>query len=109
MLQKNKWRLARIRTSGPEYYICPLYPLSYISNTFVLLYNHYHYYGINVSLLNIPVSPIYINALVLYNGKSLPTFVNLSIILILFAFDMLLTHFDNYNLKVKECKSRKNQ
>ena len=31
-------------------------------------------------LLNIPVSPIYINALVLYNSKLLPTFVNLSIV-----------------------------
>ena len=31
-------------------------------------------------LFNIPVSPIYMNALALYHGKSLPTFVNLSTI-----------------------------
>ena len=28
---------------------------------------------------SIPMSPVYTNALVLFNGKSLPTFVNLSI------------------------------
>ena len=27
-------------------------------------------------ILSIPVSPVYINALVLFNGKSLPSFVN---------------------------------
>ena len=27
-------------------------------------------------ILSIPVSPVYINALVLFNSKSLPTFVN---------------------------------
>ena len=31
-------------------------------------------------LINILVSPIYIDTLVLYNGRSLPTFVNLSIV-----------------------------
>ena len=31
------------------------------------------------------------------------------LILILFAFDVLFTHIDNYNGKVIECKSRENQ
>ena len=51
----------------------------------MLLNNYNHYYDLKVSFLNIPVSPIYINALVLYNGKLLPTFVNLSIGAYIFA------------------------
>ena len=31
-------------------------------------------------IISIPVSPVYINALVLFNGKLLPTFVNHTII-----------------------------
>ena len=31
-------------------------------------------------ILSIPMSPVYTNALVLFNGRSLPTFVNLSIV-----------------------------
>ena len=34
-------------------------------------------------ILSIPVSPVYINALVLFNGKLLPTFVNHTIVSIL--------------------------
>ena len=73
---EKKWWLARIRTADPEYYNCPPYPLSFISNTFrasliitmILMW-----------FLKIPVSPIYINVLFVFNGKSLPTFVNRTI------------------------------
>ena len=72
----EKWRLVWIWTSDPEYYNCPPYPLSNISNTFrtSLIIT-----TILMWFLNIPVSPIFINTLVMYNGKSLPIFVNRTI------------------------------
>ena len=66
------WCLARILTLDPGYYICPPYPLSCILNIFCV---SLIITMILMRFLYIPVSPIYINALVMYKGRSLPTYV----------------------------------
>ena len=78
-LQKRykKRYFARIRTSDTGYYNYPSYPFSYmyvyIEYFCASLMNIMNDIGV---ILSIPVSPVYIIVLALFNGKSLPTFVN---------------------------------
>ena len=73
----QKRYLARIRTSDPGYYNYPSYPLSYM----YIYIEYFCAFLMNIMndidvILSIPVSPVYIIVLALFNGKSLPTFVN---------------------------------
>ena len=43
-------------------------------------------------ILSIPMSPVYTNALVLFNGKLLPTFVNLSKVVLNLTTDVSKMH-----------------
>ena len=72
-LQKRYF--ARVRTSDPGYCNYPSYPLSYIYIEYFCASLMNKVYDIDV-ILSIPVSPVYIIVLALFNGKSLPTFVN---------------------------------
>ena len=71
----QKRYLARIRTSDPGYYNYPSYPLSYINIEYFCASLMITMNDIDV-ILSIPVSPVYIIVLALFNGKSLATFVN---------------------------------
>ena len=66
----QKRYLARIRTSDHGYYNYPSYPLSYFCASLMNIMND------TDVILSIPVSPVYIIVLALFNGISLPTFVN---------------------------------
>ena len=76
--EKNyKKRITRIRTSDPGYYTVCLILSAICVYQYLCAFLMISMNDIGVIFkARVPVSPVYINALVLFNGKLLPTFVN---------------------------------